>query len=276
MTGSPENAMACRLCSGALAFCFEGRLLRRHDVHYLECQACGSLQTEQPHWLGEAYEHGNLALTDTGAAQRNLDNLGACLALAHWLGLKRVVDHGGGDGLLCRLLRDRGLDAHVLDRYAAPKYAAGFDRPGGAPPDLVLAFEVVEHFAHPAQELSPLFEGKPPVVLVSTEAWQGQGPNWAYLSPLTGQHIFFYSPKALQQLAAARGYRVLGVNGYWLFVREGAYSHWRIRLARRLLKPRWRRWSTAWAATRKTPGIMRDHDAMLQRLAQMSEKSPDR
>lgn len=265
------NRPSCRLCAGALQPRFQGRLLGRHDVQYFECTACGSLQTEPPYWLDEAYRAGNLALADTGAAQRNLDNLGAVLALARWLKLKRVVDHGGGDGLLCRMLRDRGLDAHVLDRYATPTYAAGFDRPGDTPPDLVLAFEVVEHHPEPARDLDALFAGAPPVLLLSTEAWRGQGPGWAYLSPASGQHVFFYAPQALQQVATQRGYRLIGVGGYWLFARQGVFPNWRLRLARRLLKPRLRRWCTAWAATRATPGLMPDHAAMVARLAREAQ-----
>ena len=200
---------ACRLCGGALVHRFDGRLLRRHAVRYFECAACGSLQTEPPHWLDEAYADGNLARLDTGAAQRNLDNLGTVLVLAGMLGLERVVDHGGGDGLLTRMLRDRGLDAHVLDRHAKPHYAAGFDTPAFQRPDLMLAFEVLEHFANPAQDLRALFDPKPPVLLVSTDAWEGQGPDWWYLVPDSGQHVFFYGRKALAQIASREGYRLV-------------------------------------------------------------------
>ena len=255
---------ACRLCGGALVHRFDGRLLRRHAVRYFECAACGSLQTEPPHWLDEAYADGNLARLDTGAAQRNLDNLGTVLVLAGMLGLERVVDHGGGDGLLTRMLRDRGLDAHVLDRHAKPHYAAGFDTPAFQRPDLMLAFEVLEHFANPAQDLRALFDPKPPVLLVSTDAWEGQGPDWWYLVPDSGQHVFFYGRKALAQIASREGYRLVRVGDYWLFLRQGAFP--RETLVRRLLSRGLRRLRIAWAATRATPGIQRDHDRMAAEL----------
>lgn len=261
-----DPADACRLCGGALVHRFDGRLLGRHAVRYFECAACGSLQTEPPHWLDEAYADGNLARLDTGAAQRNLDNLGAVLVLARMLGLEHVVDHGGGDGLLTRMLRDRGLDAHVLDRHAKPHYAAGFDAPTVERPDLVLAFEVLEHFVNPAQDLRALFDPKPPVLLVSTDTWEGQGPDWGYLAPGSGQHVFFYSRKALAQIASREGYRLVRVGGYWLFLCRGAFPRWRETLVRRLLSRGLRRLRVAWAATRATPGIQRDHERIAAAL----------
>lgn len=254
---------ACRLCGGALVHVFDGRLLRRPAVGYFECADCGSLQTEEPTWLDEAYGAGNLSRLDTGAAQRNLDNLGAVLLLARVLGLHRVIDHGGSDGLLTRMLRDRGVDAHVFDRHAEPRYAAGFDLSepaAAAPADLVLAFEVVEHFAHPAQDLHALFAPQPRALLVSTDVWERQGPQWWYLAPDTGQHVFFYSRRALGQVAEREGYRLVRVGGYWLFLRPGAFPRWRATLARRLMTRGLRRLRTAWAVTRPTPGVTRDHE----------------
>jgi hypothetical protein len=256
----------CRLCGGALTHRFDGTLLGRHAVRYFECQACGSLQTEPPHWLDEAYARSNLSALDTGAAQRNLNNLGAVLALARWLGLERVVDHGGGDGLLVRLLRDRGLAAHVRDRHARPKYAMGFGEPGAERPDLVTAFEVLEHFVNPREELRALFDPQPALLLVSTDTWDGQGPDWWYLAPETGQHVFFYTRRALADVAARERYRLMRVGGYWLFLRRSAFPRWRERVARALLSSRLRGLRNAWAVTRATPGIMRDHEDLAAAL----------
>jgi hypothetical protein len=262
------NNEPCRLCGGELGPAFDGRLLGRHAVRYFECRACGSLQTEVPFWLDEAYAESNLSPLDTGAAQRNLNNLGAVLALARWLGLRRMCDHGGGDGLLVRLLRDRGLDAHVLDRHARPKYAMGFGQPhtDHERPDLVTAFEVLEHFVTPREELRALFDPKPAALLVSTDAWEGQGPDWWYLAPDTGQHVFFFTRRALAELAAREGYGLLRVGGYWLFLRRGAFPRWRERVARTLLSSRLRSLRNAWAVTRDTPGVMLDHDSLAAAL----------
>lgn len=256
------KADSCRLCGGDLIHRFDGVLLGRHAVRYFECRACGSLQTEPPHWLDEAYAASNLSALDTGAAQRNVNNLGSVLALARWLGLARVVDHGGGDGLLVRMLRDRGLDAYVLDRHASPRYAMGYGQPPVDRADLVTAFEVLEHFVEPREELRALFGPRPAALLVSTDVWEGQGAGWWYLAPDTGQHVFFYSRKALAEIAAREDYRLMRVGGQWLFLRRGAFPRWRERVARTLLGGGLRGLRNAWAITRATPGVWRDHEQL--------------
>jgi len=261
-----EPSASCRLCDGTLVKRFDGQALDRHAVRYDECAACGSLQTQMPHWLDEAYAQSNLSRLDTGAAQRNFDNLGAVLVLARTLGARRILDHGGGHGLLTRLLRDRGLDAYVHDRHSTPSYAPGFNQPPFTQPDLMLAFEVLEHFAEPAQDLRALFDAKPPALLISTDAWEGQGPDWPYLAPSTGQHVFLYSRQALEQIAKREGYRLMRVGGYWLFLRHGAYPRWREKLVRRLLSRGLKGLRNVWAATRDTPGIQRDHDHLVAQV----------
>jgi hypothetical protein len=43
-------------------------VLNKHRVsYYYYCTGCGSLQTEKPHWLAEAYAPGNLSKLDNGA-----------------------------------------------------------------------------------------------------------------------------------------------------------------------------------------------------------------
>ncbi len=253
---------ACRLCGGLTRERFRLTLLGRHPVSYFACAACGSLQTETPHWLDEAYASGNLSPLDTGAAQRCIDNQAVCVALARWLGLRNVVEFGGGDGLLCRLLRDHGLNGYSTDRHARPVYAQGFSTPDFESPDLVLAFEVVEHFADTRSELQALFAGRPRAVLISTDIYWDQGADWWYLSPETGQHVFFYSRKALRDFGASQGYRLVSGGAYSLFLREGSFSAARARVARLLLKPRLRTVEKAWLLTRTPTGIWQDHERL--------------
>jgi len=226
--------------------------------------------------LGEAYAESNLSPLDTGAAQRNLNNLGAVLAIARWLGLRRVLDFGGGDGLLVRMLRDRELEARVMDRHAQPTYALGFGQPSPERPDLVTAFEVLEHFVNPREELGALFDPQPPALLISTDAWNGQGLDWPYLAPETGQHVFFYSKRALADLSAREGYRLIRAGGYWLFLRRNMFPLWRERIERVLLSSRLRDIRNAWAVTRGTPGIMLDHDQLAGNIRAGADKQPRR
>lgn len=207
----------CRLCGGPTAWQFSRLVLNRHDVGFFKCTTCHSLQTQQPYWLDEAYEH-NLAALDTGAAQRNLTNLGAAVMTATTLRLRNILDFGGGDGLLCRLLRDYGFNCFLSDKYATATYAQAFTAPDFQRPDLVLAFEVFEHFANPAEDLEAVFALKPTALLATTELFRDQGATWWYLTPETGQHVFFYSPKAARVVAERYGYRVFVSGSYLVFI----------------------------------------------------------
>jgi len=116
----------CRLCDNSISHRFNQKIFGKYDVEYFECLCCGSLQTELPYWLDEAYGNNNQSHLDTGAAQRNILNLAVCLTIAKLYNLKNVIDVGGGDGLLCRLLRDYEINCYVKDKYSVPKYGKGF------------------------------------------------------------------------------------------------------------------------------------------------------
>lgn len=252
---------ACRLCGGTLRPRFTLTLLARHRVAYLACGNCGSLQTETPYWLDQAYGQ-NLSSLDTGAAQRNLRNLAATHAVARVYGVRNLLDMGGGDGLLCRLLRDTGLNAYVQDRYARPTYAQGFDRPDFAVADMITAFEVFEHLPQPRQDLDAFFGTGPRLVLVSTELYAGQDERWWYLSAESGQHVFFYSRQALQQVGRRYGYRTVFSGEFVLFVRADVDAGWRRALAGLLLRRKMCRLVAARLMLRATPGIVADFERL--------------
>ena len=111
-----ERSPECRLCGSPTSDIFQLTVLSEHEVHYYECFGCGSLQTEAPYWLDTAYNSTNLSREDTGAAQRSIQNSAAVFAISRLLNLKNVFDFGGGDGLLCRLLRDTGINCFLGDK----------------------------------------------------------------------------------------------------------------------------------------------------------------
>lgn len=221
VTGDATKAINCRLCDAPAEWRFSLDLISRHSVQYYECTNCGSLQTEPPYWLDEAYANSNLARLDTGAAQRNLTNLGAILSWVKIAGIRTVVDIGGGDGLFCRLLRDYGVDARLEDRYAANTYAQGFDDGPRIAPVLFTAFEVLEHYSTPKDDLAGLFETRPESVIVTTALYTGQGPDWWYLTPDSGQHVFFYTRHAMKLIGDRFGYDVSFAGNYTIFNRPG-------------------------------------------------------
>lgn len=249
----------CRLCDGALAPRFSLRVLGRHEVAYYQCEVCQSLQTEPPYWLDEAYAANHLSNLDTGAAHRNLENLAVCWSIAKLLGLRNVLDIGGGDGLLCRLLRDYGINCFVRDRYAAPTYAQGFQNPDFATPGMIVAFEVMEHYPQPRGDLEELFEQRPKAVIASTGIYENQKEDWWYLAPESGQHVFFYSRQALEHVARTFDYELLVNGGYLLFLQRGAYGVVRRALAKSLLKRRARTRTKMLLALRSPSGVRKDH-----------------
>lgn len=255
----------CRLCGGKLDPQFRLLLLGQYDVGYFRCESCGSLQTERPYWLEQAYRANNLSHLDTGAAQRNLHNLAACWSIAKLLHLVNVLDVGGGDGLLCRLLRDYELNCFVRDKYASPTYAQGFEVPDFAQPDMIVAFEVMEHYAEPRKDLQELFAERPKAVLASTGIFDAQGSDWWYLAPDSGQHVFFYSKSALQLIARTHDYELVMSSGYLLFLRRGVCGGLKKRLARTLLRSGMRRFTRARLAVSCADGVWKDHLLQVER-----------
>ncbi len=256
--GAPAPPV-CRLCGGALTPSFRLQVLRRHDVAYLQCAQCGSLQTERPYWLAQAYAPGAAAL-DVGALQRNLENFAYCLAFARLFDVRSAVDYGGGDGLLCRFLRDHGIDAYTWDKYAASSFARGFERPAGGSPDLLTAFEVLEHLADPAVELEQIFACRPRYLVCTTEPYAQQGADWWYLAPLGGQHVFFYSVQALVALGERFGYGVAQVGAKIVYVRKdlGEEAMRRVALAKDVLSGWIFQAIRGYVFTQPTPGVASD------------------
>lgn len=225
MENSGKNP-ACTLCKGETNYLFSKIILNKYSARYFECIACGSLQTENPFWLDESYSSSHITNLDTGIFQRNLSNLATTFLVSKLTNAKYVVDFGGGDGLLCRMLRDYGVNAYVYDSYATNTYAKGFDSTLKEKIDLVLAFEVFEHFKDPGSEIRNLFELNPKAILISTELYNNQNQNWWYLSAETGQHIFFFSKKAVKKIANDFGYYLISskeitpLSGHILFLRS--------------------------------------------------------
>jgi Methyltransferase domain len=231
---SHQNSV-CRLCEMNTDFVFSLQVLSKYNISYYKCSFCKGLQTEEPFWLQEAYANNNLSKLDTGAAQRNIKNLGFCYAVVKTLNLKNVIDVGGGDGFLCRLLRDYGINCFVKDKYAFPSYAQGYQEEDFTIPDLVTAFEVLEHYQSPKNDISELFKFRPKAVLVSTEFFNNQRSDWWYLLPGSGQHVFFYSNKSLEYIANKFNYDFFISGRYALFVQKNNYSRLRILVARFLI-----------------------------------------
>jgi hypothetical protein len=213
---------SCRLCGGTAIRQFRLALLEKYDVDFSRCSQCESLQTDEPFWLNEAYAD-QRRFFDTGAVSRNQTLLMYMWYVTRLFGFgdrTTVLDWGGGDGLLTRMMRDVGIDAYHFDKYATNRYAAGFDDALDRRYDIVTAFEVWEHLPNPAEAIEEIFSRKPAVHFLTTELYTGQGSDWGYIWPTTGRHIFFFSPKAMTFIAQKYGYSLLSVGRYTLFTRR--------------------------------------------------------
>jgi Methyltransferase domain len=240
-------------------------VLARHDVSYYRCGRCGSLQTQWPFWLPEAYGRADLSI-DPGSARRVLDSYVLVDIVARLLGCRKLLDFGGNTAFLCRLLRDRGYDAYSFDRYIEPVYAPHFVGDPSSLYDLVSAFEVIEHFTSPSNDLEQIFGKRPRVVLATTELFSGQSSDWWYLAPREGQHVFFYSEQAARLIASRYGYELVVGRTFLLFSRVPLSLLKRF-LVRQLLRPRMLQVLGAPLLMRRGTGAERDYAFLAKRGA---------
>jgi hypothetical protein len=214
---SEAPSKPCPICTASMSPAFSAKLLRRYSVQYFSCHRCGLLQTEKPYWLAEAYTNA-IDEIDTGLVERCLSNRDSIVPIIHRLigDDARLVDVGGGYGLLTRLLRDRGFDCYTFDRYCENVLARGFEPAPGFRADSLLAFEVLEHVEDPSTFLADAFASYGcQTIIFSTTVFDGTIPpiDWWYYSLDSGQHITFYQRRSLAHLAGKLGCSYLWLGG---------------------------------------------------------------
>jgi hypothetical protein len=231
-SGSPGGTtLPCRLCGGEAKLRFQKRVLGRHLAGYYQCAACGLTQSEEPHWLEEAYAT-PIADIDTGLLARNLH---ACrmatvfLHIAH-AGGRPCLDWAGGYGVFTRLMRDAGFEFHWQDRFTENRFARGFEwDPSFGPPFACTAFEVLEHLPRPLEGFRELASFGAEYLITSTEIHPGPAPgeDWFYLAPESGQHVAFYRRDTLARLGRESGYPVVHTGPHMqLFARRPFPAWW--------------------------------------------------
>jgi hypothetical protein len=197
-------------------------ILSRYECAYFCCESCGFLQTEEPHWLDEAYSSA-IVDADTGLVQRNLylSNTLAVILFFMFGRQKKYLDAAGGYGLLTRLMRDYGFDFFWSDKYCKNLLARGFEGMGGEAFSAVTAFEVMEHLHDPLGFIKEtLSHSKSRTLIFSTELFSGEPPapgSWWYYTFETGQHISFYQKKTLQVIGDKLGLNFYSSGGIHIF-----------------------------------------------------------
>lgn len=62
--------MRCKICGAESKPFDSATILNKYEVQYYKCPDCGFIQTEEPHWLDEAYSSA-ITSSDIGLIQRN-------------------------------------------------------------------------------------------------------------------------------------------------------------------------------------------------------------
>lgn len=214
-------AERCRVCGGSLVHRWTLTVLGRHQAEYFECVTCGCLQIPNPWWLAEAYrdeDKAKAANPDRGRFCRNFSAYVRLRSLEYaglFPGPLRVLDYGGGSGLLAAMLRLAGRDCRQFDPHCTiplfePDLAFGNrdDIPKGGF-NAVVALEVFEHLCDPLDVVRSLAAYLAPggSLVLSTGIYRPgvHTADWPYLSRPAGQHVTFYTRRALRVLADGCG-----------------------------------------------------------------------
>lgn len=205
----------CILCGAQSNLVLENKVMGKYSAQYYQCSNCALLFALNPTWLNEAYNSA-IAKTDTGIVVRNINNVVLINdILKKWyLADSTVLDYGGGTGLFVRMLRDVGYDAVWYDKYSDPILCRGFEW-DGSDVDVLLNFEVFEHYDNPLESISELFKISSDLI-VSTELYSDgstlKEKDWWYYQFETGQHISFYSKETMEFIA-----KKFNVNYYYIY-----------------------------------------------------------
>ena len=226
---------ACKVCGGASPLfgvvdfhksCEEARgrrlALSGCPVYYRRCTRCGfAFTSDFDGWPAEDFQrhiyNGDYILVDPDFAEaRPAGN--ARLVAESFAGSRetmRILDYGGGQGLLAERLCAEGFSAESYDPFSHYD-----EQPDGMPKGkfgLITCFEVMEHLPAPRETVAVmdsllLEEG---AILFSTlvqpEEFAREGLGWWYAAPRNG-HISLYSTAALALLFKPLGMKVVSFN----------------------------------------------------------------
>lgn len=189
-------------------------------VYYRRCGACGFLFTDCfDDWTHADFErhiyNSDYAAVDPDYAERRPAANAALVAdiFGKDKGRLRVLDYGGGNGEVARLLRGSGfLAAETYDPFT-PEFARA---PDGAF-EVVTCFETLEHLPDPKRGTAAIASqvAEPGIVVFSTLVqpadFDRQKMNWWYVGPRNG-HISLFSRQALAALWQAHGFTIGSFN----------------------------------------------------------------
>ena len=228
-----KTPIACKVCAGASPLYGVVDLKRPCEipngvrpplsgvpVYYSRCAHCGFLFTDafddwdHDQFKTHIYNDDYLAFDPQYLTQRPTGNAEVVSNL--WAPFKsemRVLDFGGGNDVLCSILRTKGFKEAVTYDPMVPEFAT----PPSGKFDLVTCFETLEHLPDPVAGVAKIIEcvAEPGAVLYTTmtlpDDFDQRGMSWWYVGPRNG-HISIFSKEALALAWARHGYRTVSFN----------------------------------------------------------------
>ncbi|MBI4883347.1 MAG: methyltransferase domain-containing protein [Actinobacteria bacterium] len=210
-----ETSAECPLCRSAASeiFSFDVAAAVASDVpggyraSLSRCPTCSFLFVADPVWLEGSFSS-ELNRLDVGSVDRSLlvasfvrGLLGRRSRRSSW----SVLDVGGGDGLLTRVLRDHGIDCRWTDPYCEPAYYVGPPADGVARFDLAVMGEVALHLTNPIESFREALSRSDRLMFTAVVPPEKVTVDWWYLMPSTGQHVAFYPTTAIAEIARRLG-----------------------------------------------------------------------
>lgn len=194
----------CDICGANMSSIFTQKVLEKYNVTYFYCKECHFIQTMNPYWLDEAYTN-SINDSDTGYLGRNILMSRITLILIYFLFPlnSKYLDYAGGYGIFTRLMNDYGITFLWSDSYTKNLFAQGLEYTNQKI-EMVTCFEAFEHFTNPVEECKKILSLSNSILLSTTLIPADEIPDphtWGYYGFHHGQHIAFYSKKALERLA---------------------------------------------------------------------------
>ena len=200
-----KDKTCCKICNSKAYKIFTKKILNKYDVNYYQCSNCGAIFTQEPYWLNEAYSDA-ITSSDIGILSRNI-NIAKILENIIYNNFdknRRFLDYGGGYGILTRLMRDKGFEFYLYDKYCENLFAKHFkisDLQISERFEFVSAFEVLEHASNVLELLTDIFKITDNFIFTTELNNIAINEDWWYFAPEHGQHIMFYTYKSLELLA---------------------------------------------------------------------------
>jgi SAM-dependent methyltransferase len=184
-------------------------------IEYNHCPDCGFLFSAaldgwtQQDFLEKIYNEQYLAVDPDYVERRPTANASFITNLfAAAKASLSVLDYGGGNGMLARVLRDRGFAAADTYDPLVNEFARLPDRKF----PIVCSFETLEHTPDPLTAMGDIAKllDEPGIAVISTAVqpadFEAQGLGWWYAGPRNG-HISLFSRKSLERACRSCGLR---------------------------------------------------------------------